>query len=536
MTNSTDSHASSAGSRRREVAGSDHLPIPGATPTGKLDNDQTVTVTIQLRRRAAMPLPSQVKRRMAREELTRQYGAHPDDIALVERFAAEHNLRVVAEEPEKRNVLLRGTAGDCVRAFEARLEDVVLEGKTVRQRTGVVTVPEYLAPAVVDVRGLDNRPIARPHFRMAGLKGTEARKSATAVSPVSPVDVAQRYNFPAGDGAGSTIAIIELGGGFSSADLQAYFQSLNLPPPSVTAVPSGAQNVPGGSADGEVMLDIEVAGAIAPKASILVYFAPNTNQGFIGAVQSALHDAPKPPTVISISWGGPENSWPASSMSAFDEVFKEAANLGTPVFVAAGDSGSSDGETGLHVDFPASAPHAIGCGGTDLLASSEVVWNGGKSAGAGGGGVSSVFTKPTYQSSVNVPAAPTSVGGRGVPDVTGCGGDLSPYKVRVDGKNTEVWGTSAVAPLWSGLLARTASQIGPFTWLTPLLYAAASEGFNDITSGNNNLTGHGQYQAAAGWDCCGGLGSPKGVALIHALHAATAQVMQAPGGMVPAVT
>src|SRR5206468_1694970 len=158
-----------------------------------------------------------------------------------------------------------------------------------------------------DVRGLDDRRQAEPHYRRAGQGGAQPRAGAQP-QPLSPLDVARLYNFPPGDGAGQTIAIVELGGGFSTADLSVYFKGLGLPVPSVTAVPAGASNDPGTDlkADGEVMLDIEVAGAVAPRAKQLVYFAPNDDQGFLGAIKAAIHDSATPPTVISISWGSPE--------------------------------------------------------------------------------------------------------------------------------------------------------------------------------------------------------------------------------------
>ena len=133
--------------------------------------------------------------------------------------------------------------------------------------------------------------------------------------------------------------------------------------------PTGDSNGP----DGEVVLDIEVAGAIAPQARIVVYFAPNTDAGFLDAVTTAIHDASNKPSVISISWGGPETSWTKQSMTAFDQAFQDAATLGITVFVASGDSGSSDGvdDGKNHVDFPASSPFALACGGQRSLQRSE---------------------------------------------------------------------------------------------------------------------------------------------------------------------
>jgi kumamolisin len=184
--------------------------------------------------------------------------------------------------------------------------------------------------------------------------------------------------------------------------------------------------------------------------------------------------------------------------------------------VASGDNGSSDGASGDNVDFPASSPHALACGGTSLRTSgaqisSESVWNDGAQGGAGGGGVSTVFALPTFQqglSATKTGAASTPLAMRGVPDVAGDADPETGYQVRVDGQDTVVGGTSAVAPLWSGLIALINQAKGsPVGYPHAQLYAAPSV-FNDITQGNN-----GDFQATAGWDACTGLGSPKGAAI-----------------------
>jgi len=152
------------------------------------------------------------------------------------------------------------------------------------------------------------------------------------------------------------------------------------------------------------MLDIEVVGAIAPQATIAVYFAPNTDAGFLDAVTTAIHDTANKPSVISISWGGPESSWTQQALTAFDSAFEAAAAVGITVCVASGDNGSSDGvaDGADHVDFPASSPHALACGGTSLQVSGnaitvESVWNDGAQGGSGGGGVSASFALPPWQ-------------------------------------------------------------------------------------------------------------------------------------------
>jgi kumamolisin len=401
-------------------------------------------------------------------------------------------------------------------------------------------VPAALAGVVTAVLGLDTRPQAQPHFR------TPRDAAAAQGTSYYPNQVAQIYDFPANTtGAGQTIAVIELGGGFTTSDLDAYFGGLNIPVPSITAVGvDGASNNPGDTsgASVEVNLDIDVIGAAAPGAAQIVYFAPNNgDQGFVDAISAAVGGTPTP-IAISISWGQSEDSWTAQGLSAMNAAISDAAAMGITVCVASGDNGSSDGvnDGQVHVDFPASSPYALGCGGTKLVAdaatgtvSSEVVWNElAAKEGAGGGGVSDKFTQPTWQNNAGVgaraasqpagaagSAGSSSTDWRGVPDVAGNADPVTGYQIYSGGQAQVVGGTSAVAPLWSALVARLAQATGQrFGLIQPLVYAGVSPGadvpgFRDITSGNN-----GAYAAGPGWDSCSGLGSPDGTALLNRLQ------------------
>ncbi len=459
------------------------------------------------------------RRVVSREQWAGEHGAHDDDLAAVAEFARNHGLDPVSVDAARGAVRLRGSVDALAGAFEAGNLGMFEHpsGVHYRGREGWLTVPADLDGVVTGVFGIDNRPQAQPRIRFAD----------HATTSYTPVEVARAYGFPAGaTGAGETVGIIELGGGYQTADLTTYFQGLGLTPPKVTAVGvDGAGNSPGvdTNADGEVMLDIEVIGSIAPSASIVVYFAPNTDQGFIDAVSTAVHDATNKPSVVSISWGGPEDSWTAQARTQMEQILTAAGGLGATVTAAAGDSGSSDGvnDGRQHVDFPASAPHALACGGTSLKAANgqitgESVWN--DAEGATGGGVSIEFALPTYQTPANVPVnVDTQNPGRGVPDVAGDADPQTGYTIRVDGADQTIGGTSAVAPLWAGLIALINQSLGsPLGFAQPRLYTSAP-GFRDITSGNN-----GAYDANAGWDACTGLGSPDGAALLAALQGGSA--------------
>jgi kumamolisin len=276
------------------------------------------------------------------------------------------------------------------------------------------------------------------------------RAAATRSLPVR--DVARAYNYPIDrfTGAGAKVGIIELGGGFSQADLTAYFGGLGLPVPQVTSKNvAGGQNKSDGpdGADGEVLLDIEVVGAVAPGAQIVVYFCPNTDAGFLAGIKAALADGCD---ACSISWGAAESEWDLATMRSYDQVFAQARAAGMIVTVASGDTGSSDGEADgkPHTDFPASSPNVIACGGTELAVdgsgarASEVTWDIDDRQSATGGGVSVAFP------------------GRNVPDVAGNASPNSGYEVRVDGGDYVIGGTSAVAPLYAGLVALLTEALG----------------------------------------------------------------------------
>jgi kumamolisin len=434
----------------------------------------------------------------------------------------------------RRTMVLRGPASKMESAFGVTLNDYEKDGKKFHSYTGTISMLQEYAEPVEAVLGLDNHPIATPHIRMLDKpKKGKPKKDPAQMASFNPPQVAQLYGFPTGvNGAGQTIGILELGGGYSASDLSSYFTGLGIAEPRVTAVSvDGATNSPNDpNADGEVALDIEVAGSIAPGANIAVYFTTNTSQGFLDALTTAIHDtANGPPSVVSISWGSAESNWTAQSMTAFDEACQSAAALGITITVASGDSGSSDGGSGNNVDFPASSPHVLGCGGTELTATSsviqqEVVWNDqAQGGGASGGGVSSVFTLPPWQMKSKVPPAPTSGGGRGVPDVAGDASPETGYNVFYDGQAAVVGGTSAVAPLWAALIALLNQQRGSnIGFANVTLYQNAENGFHDITQGNN-----GSYSAGPGWDACTGLGSPNGSQLSQIFAATSTGAAQA---------
>lgn len=335
---------------------------------------------------------------------------------------------------------------------------------------------------------------------------TYRRLAPAAATAYYPEQVAKAYNFPPGvTGAGYTVGVVELGGAFNQADLAAYFGARGLPVPSVKAVlVAGGTEVSDGptGADGEVALDIQVIGSVAPGAAQRVYFAPNTEAGFAAAVDAAVTDRV---TAISISWGAAETEWTAAGRAGMAGAVGRARAAGIPVLVASGDSGADDGTGSPVVDFPASCPDAVGCGGTRLTLAAdgsraaEVAWDDNPTSSASGGGVSQAYP------------------GRQVPDVAGNADPVTGYRVQVDGGSYVFGGTSAVAPLMAALVALLSEALGaPLGSKADLMGTLlANPGLCfDVTSGSN-----GTYRAGPGRDDVTGLGVPDGGRLLAAITA-----------------
>jgi len=506
------------------VKGSERAALKGARPIGPTNPHQLIEVSVILKHRQPLPTGRTIGNFMSHGEFRAEYGADPAHVDRMKQFAQENKLLLLerGDEALRRTITLAGTTSAMEKAFGIDLVDYENPEGSYRGRTGPIYVPQDCS-FVRGVFGLDDRPVAKPHFRYRNTSrsfGTRASNNS-----YNPSQVARLYGFPEDlTGAGQVIGLIELGGGYRPADIQQYFQSQGLQPPLIqTASVDQAKNRPttAQSADGEVMLDIEVAGSVAPGAQIAVYFAPNTDRGFQDALSMAVHDQLLKPGVISISWGGPESSWTAQLMQNFADVAQEAALLGITVIAASGDQGSSDGvdDGQNHVNFPASCPYVLATGGTRLLSvqgeiTSETVWNDGAQGGASGGGYSVAFSRPSYQANI------AGQQGRGVPDVSGDADPETGYNVLVDGQQEVVGGTSAVAPLWAGLLTLFNQKLGSRVgFINPQLYAAVqTENFNEITSGNN-----GAFTAGPGWNPACGLGSPKGTQLLQNVFGAPAQ-------------
>lgn len=520
----------------KPIPGSERVPVANAKEVGTPDPNEVVQVTVVLRSKGSekqmasmremSAKPLKERRYLSREELSAANAPDPDDIAKIEEFVHEHGLTIVKVSPESSSISLSGTVKALSEAFGIKLS--VYESPTgkYRGRVGPVQVPSELAPLIVAVLGLDNRKVARPHLVRRERGGATVKAQAVQMSYTVP-KLAQRYNFPTGlDGSNQCVAILEFGGGYKVEDIEAYSQLLGITPPTVVPISvDNAINAPGSDADGEVALDIDTVAGVAPNANIVVYFAPNTTNGWFDAINAAIYDKSNNPKVISISWGGTESEQSLQFMQVVNPALQSAAQLGVTVFCSAGDDGSRDrtDDHRAHVEFPASSPYVTSCGGTSLDSTGETVWNDGPDGGATGGGISEFFPLPDWQTNANVPpcANPGGKVGRGVPDVAGDADPDTGYVIWLDGTEKDgIGGTSAVAPLWAGLIALINQKLGkPVGYLNPLLYNQLAAGvFNDITEGNNCFRNIPCYYATTGWDACTGLGSPNGAKLLQAFQ------------------
>jgi kumamolisin len=543
-----------------------YVPLPGSNRVllansrlaGPVDKSEIASLTVRVRSisdpnelaRKAYELastPIAKRKYLTHQELERQHGAAQEDLDKIEHFAQEHNLVIVHRSASERSIVLKGKLGDLLSAFPADVRMYHHSKGTYRGRIGEINIPEELSGIVTGVFGFDTRPKRRRarqkiirHARTRAQHAANRRRRAVRSGPggqngVVATDFAKRYNFPTNfDGSGQTIAIIELGGGYRNCDLQAFFHEIGIATPRVSSISvDHAGNAPTGdpdSADGEVMLDIEVAGAVAPGADFAIYFAPNDgDKGFIDAISAAVHDAQRKPSVISISWGGPEVATDQQGLNAYHELFAAAGSLGITVCIASGDHGTADEDASdwdgkIHVDHPACDDLVLSCGGTQIESGKDVVWNDGTpfnvnvpggGGWASGGGISEVFPVPPYQQNAHLPISiDNGKPGRGVPDIAM---SATNYFTRVDSQEAVSGGTSAVAPLMSALVARlNQAKKKNVGFLNPFLYANVKNGVvHDVTSGTNaiknTLKG---YVAGPGWDACTGLGTPDGTAIL----------------------
>lgn len=549
----------------KTLKGSEHPHPPEHKRLTPAEENQPVTVTLILRRCPSGKRPLDLKQFAAattraykppsRAEFAASNGADPKEIDQVVAFARDHNLEVVETHPARRSVVLRGSVGAINTAFAVELHDYQHALGKYRGHEGAASLPADLATVVEAIIGLDIRPVPAQHLSTARRRN---QSDPPNTKPITPPQIAQLYEFPSGDGAGQTIGIFEMqtrdaGSGYNPQDLAQTMQAfggLPVPKPIDVSV-DGATN--SGTSDGETGLDITIASAIAPQAQIAVYFTAGDSQAIIHALQRMIHpgEGDPQPSILSISytWGPDDPNFGPFSEQDFeqiDQLFQDAANLAITVLVASGDSGAFlFSKTQAQTSFPATNAWVIACGGTTVgnvkgAAFDEYVWNdtGAAGPGATGGGVSARFPLPVYQEKANVPKRNRiHTVGRGVPDIAGNASENSGYPQFINGRSQPVGGTSAIAPLYAGLIARINANLGySVGFINPVLYSLADTAFREIVGppgpANNSFARVTGYHAVKGWNACTGLGSVKGTALQNGLQAAHSGSTPSAGGKV----
>jgi len=528
------------------LPGSKRGKDPTARPIGKVDPKAKIVVTIGL---SGPPLPGPdeyVGQVLTSDDLAKRFGAAQADVDKVATALKKFGLRVEQVSLENRSMQVSGTAAAMEAAFKPAMAIMHSSRQgDYRGRQGAIMIPAELKGLVTGVFGLDQRRMARRSdaVRSAG--------QASALAPLTPMDLEQRYNFPPGDAAGQHIAIAEFGGGYFESDLKAYCNKFQRAVPNIQAVavdapaftlqqilalPQARRREELGESI-EVMMDVQVVAGLCPGASIAVYFSTFDQRGWIDLLNKVITAKP---VALSISWGLPEDypGWSANARAAINDRLNAARLLGITICVSSGDDGSGDqmNDSYAHVNFPASSPYVLGVGGTMLRKAGgvkEVAWwespgrRTGNGGGASGGGVSMVFPRPAWQSVRVASLNAGSIDGRVVPDVAALAGEPM-YDLVFVGQPQPNGGTSASAPLWAALIARINAKLPAAKqqrFLTPLLYKSVGgqpvgkESSSDVTSGNNAShpkPGKG-YQARAGFDAVTGWGVPDGVKLFNSL-------------------
>ena len=547
----------SANSGRTEIRNSIHHLPAGSVAQRQTNPNQWLELTLGVRRSKDLPdlsaldneLPSK-RKYMTHEELEKNYGSDPAAIAKIEAFAEAHHLVVLRSDAGSARLTLGGTVADVSGAFGVKMFDY--SHPTLgdfHARTGPVSVPDELGDAITGVFGFNNHRILR---RKHQFKNAKKASTSTGSHPwFVPTELGPVYNFPQADAKDQCIGLLEFGGGVEDSDLTTYFAKIGQPKPNVQVIAlDGVSTDPSADPDstGEVMLDIEVVGALAGGAKVAVYFSTFDEKGLIDALSAVISDKTNKPSVVSVSWGWDENQpfnngilWSPAAIDHVNHSMLAAAQLGITVCVSTGDDGSEaqvkDGHA--HVNFPATSPYVLAVGGTSLHVKqtskglthiTETVWNDGPGSGTGGG-VSDITPIPAWQKGIVPPSInPGHFAGRGIPDVAANADPSTGYFVMSGGQFGIVGGTSASAPLWGSLITRINALIGSRAGnFNALLYskfgpASAAPGgptspLRDIVTGNNDTDKllDGQFAAGKGWDGCTGWGVPNGTNLLAAL-------------------
>jgi kumamolisin len=443
-----------------------------------------------------------------------EFGPSQGDYEAVVNYLGANGLTVTAVYPNRLVVEAHGNVTQVEKAFGVKINDYVQNNQVFFANDRDPQLPPAIASVVSSVKGMENYLALHHHARLN--VNPRARNSATP-SGFSPQQIATAYNFSSvysqgNTGGGQTVAIATAYG-FSPTDVAKFWNYYGIEAPKYSTVSVGGTTR---YIDTETTLDLEQSGAMANGATFIIYQAATPSLSTFESVYNKIVSDNKA-SVVTTSWGLCEQQMPSAYLKADSAIFAEAALQGQTWFAAAGDSGSNDcGTSALAVDYPSSDPNVGAVGGTTLtltgsgVISSESAWSG------SGGGVSAVFSQPTYQTGQGVPNS----GKRATSDIAFNANPSTGYPVYFNGSWAKYGGTSFGAPQWAAIFALVNNSHGKRIGAAgPTLYGLANNqpaqtypAFNDIVSGNN-----GHYTAATTWDAPTGWGSPNVLNMVQAL-------------------
>lgn len=510
-----------------------------------LDPNEIVTATILIRKKNpdvslaeyANGVVSGSNDLISRTDLKDIFGADLDDLDFAQLYCVDCGLDVTSRFRSSGTLYVSGPASAFNQAFNTRLISVERSTGTFRTYNGELSIPEELDGIILHVLDLDNSPALHPLYVTADPEVENLNIDDTSLNPLlssvplRPAQVANAYNCPQNSGAGQCVAILQFGGGYTTSDITNSFSRIGLSNPTIVDVlVNGATNNPTDTNSSvEVMLDTYVVGGTVPNAKQAIYFAPNTLGNFVNAYNAAVYDAVNNPSIISVSWGQYEAFWSSTLRNTIDGILQAAAVLGISTYIASGDYGSKATSTSSAYTVNYISPWAFGVGGTTLQlnpngsAGNEYTWNQG-TAGTGGG-ISSLYSVPAYQTGLTSKTYPGNVvsalSGRGIPDLSAPADPATGYQFYSNGNFYTTGGTSAAAPFWAGFTARLNAISGTRLGFAVNLFYSNPGVFNNITVGNNALTGSQGFAATAGWNACTGLGTPKGAEILNLISSAT---------------
>jgi len=504
------------------------LSQSGVTNIGAVDPTQQLSITVSLKLRNKDALKQKIEtahtnhksgRIVSDAEMTANYSPDSTTHSKLLNYLTSNGLTVTKTYGNHMAIQVSGSASAVEKAFNVSLNNYTDNGTSFYANSTEPQLPSDIASSVESIDGLNN---------------IQLKPSSTSISfPASPQEMQKAYDATPLyanniNGKGINIAVAS-NYSFKQSDITTFLNYFNITGtnPINTVNIDGTPTYNNNAGSDETTLDLESVLSSAPGAQVTLYDGVSpTSSSETDTFTRIVDDGTA--NVVTYSWGENESDFSPSQINALDSLFVAGSAKGMTFLVASGDNGSSE------IDYPATDPYITCVGGTTValnnttgLISSETGWS------YSGGGASSYFQKPTWQSGL----AGSTTTFRTIPDVASDADPNSGYKIYSNGRWGEVGGTSVSSPEWAGILAladqeRIANGLGTLGSANSELYALANSGvYNDITSGSN-----GSYSCATGYDMVTGLGTPNVYKLVTALGGAQSAPVSTPTTVPTGVT